>query len=330
VESEKQKLNRAKKLLEERQKKLEKQLHQLPEPEQDRLTPESPGLTKPRSITKSRKKVPEKRSLEFEVPTGRKVTKQMIPRKRRAKEIPEGKKTLVIQARLKGNSIKESAIKQLKKSLLGKQLEAIKSITPVYLPLLKVHVKVLRGSIFAKEYSGVFYWDVVTGEIITDVNDILKRSKGISTLMNLTPNQAKVLTAVDTWGTNDVVDIQQDLDLSVTQVKRTLTELNKKSMVAKELQPEKKIYNYKRMVKLKYPKKFEKVKVDMPRIILSNVVDEVLPARFKLRDLETIIATFAQGTRIINTEEVYYRVVLLDALSGADDRTLTEIIQFQK
>jgi aminopeptidase-like protein len=41
---------------------------------------------------------------------------------------------------------------------------------------------------------------------------------------------------VDTWGSNDVVDIQEEIDLPVAQIKRALTELNKKSLVSKDLQ----------------------------------------------------------------------------------------------
>ncbi|MBW1855207.1 MAG: DUF853 family protein, partial [Deltaproteobacteria bacterium] len=114
------------------------------------------------------------------------------------------KRLLVIKSRLRGGAIEEFAIKQLKTSLLGKPVEVIKSIRAVYLPILRIYVKAMRGTLFAKEHSGIFYWDMVTGEVITDFGKVLKRSKGLSMLIDLSPNQAKVLAAMDTWGSNDI------------------------------------------------------------------------------------------------------------------------------
>jgi hypothetical protein len=354
VDKEKQKLKREQQLLEARKKKLDKRIQKIPKQKpikppqkpQRKTTLSGPRARKPKTPILIQRGAHEQLSpfqKSRRQPRGRrgKVSKVMVRRGEPIVETEDQNKVLLIRARLRGAAIEEYAVKQLKTTLLGKPVEAINKITPVYLPLLRVHVKTMRGSIFAKEFTGSFFWDTVTGEIITDVTSVLKRSKGVSTLIRLPPLQAKVLTAVDTWGSNDVVDIQEEIDLPVAQIKRALTELNKKSLVSKDLQQEKRIYNYKRKIELKFPKKFDKVKVDMPRILISNISGETLIPQFKLSDLKKLLNNLSAGTRIVKTEEVYYpyfeldiigktgpRIVLLDAISGVNDKYLTEVLQF--
>jgi hypothetical protein len=254
-------------------------------------------------------------------------------------EPPAVKKDLMIKPRLTRDSIEEYALKQLKTSILNKPLEVINDIQPVFLPMLKVYVKTMRGSIFAKEHSGTFYWDTVTGEIITDFGNILKRSKGLSMLISLTPTQAKILAELDTWGYSDVVDLGTETNISVAQIKRTLGTLQKRSLVSSERSSDKRIHSYKRIVELKYPKKFDKIKVEMPEIINGALNDSVITSRFKLKDLKKLISTLKPGTRIISSEDVYYpyymvnitgkygpRIVALDSVTGTADKTLTEFL----
>jgi hypothetical protein len=249
---------------------------------------------------------------------------------------------LVIKSRIRNDAVEELAIKQLKTSLLGKPLEVIKNINQIYLPLRRIYIKAMRGTIFAKEHDGVFYWDTVTGEIITDVGNVLKRSKGLSMLMSLTPTQARVLSALDTWGNNDIVDLQNEIHIPPSQIKRTLTELRKKSLITAEQYSDKKLYNFKRLVELKVPNKFDRIKVEMHQITKGNVNNNVLPSQFKLSDLEKLLNTIVPGTRIISSEEVYYpyfrleiigktgpRTVILDSITGSQDKTLTDYLHFK-
>jgi hypothetical protein len=79
----------------------------------------------------------------------------------------------------------------------------------------------------------------------------------------------------------------------------------------------------------------------MPRILISNISGETLIPQFKLSDLKKLLNNLSAGTRIVKTEEVYYpyfeldiigktgpRIVLLDAISGVNDKYLTEVLQF--
>ena len=208
--------------------------------------------------------------------------------------------------------------------------------------MLKVYIRTMRGSIFAKEHSGAFYWDTVTGEIITDFGNVLKRSKGLSMLISLTPAQAKILTELDTWGYSDVVDLEAETNISVAQIKRTLSTLQKRSLVTLERSSDKRIHSYKRMVELKYPKKFDKIKVEMPEIIRGALTESVITSKFKLKDLKKLISTLKPGTRIISCEEVFYpyymvnitgkygpRTVILDSVTGTADKTLTEFLHIK-
>jgi hypothetical protein len=274
------------------------------------------------------------------------TTKPKKPQpKHRIKEIDKAadeKKDLMVKPRFNLDNIEEYAMKHLKTSILGKPLEVIKDIKLIFLPLLRVHVKTMRGTIFAKEYSGTFYWDTVTGEIIIDLGNVMKRSKGLAMLMSLTPSQAKVLANLDTWGYDDVVDLESETNMSVAQIKRTLTGLQKKSLVVSEKQSDKRIYSYKRMVELKYPQKFDKVKVDMHQIIKGMVDKDIISSQYKLKDLEKLLLSLKPGTRLVSDEEVYYpyfkidiigkqgpRTVMLDSVSGSQDKILTEYLDIK-
>jgi hypothetical protein len=382
LEKEKQRLKDERELLEKRKKQLDEQLQNIPPAEPpgsliQAKPPRSRGISNAKKASKAPKqsrqsrqpKPPEKLTRGKPKPrsTGRAIPgelKQISPlrpktgarsRKGQMAQVMVGQgepiadaiiqqppKELLIKARVTGAAIEEIAYKQLKTKMLGKPVEAIRDIKPVYLPMLRIHMKVMRGSIFAKEYTGTFYWDTLSGEIITDVGSVLKRSKGMAILLRLPPVQAKVLTAVDTWGNNDVVDLQNEIDIPLTQIKRALTELNKKSMVSKEIEKGSRIYNYKRKIELKYPKKFERIKVDMPKIVLGQLGSDILPPHYKLKELEKLLSNLSPGARIVKTENVFYpyfevriigrsgpRIVLLDAVSGAVDKYLTEVFRLQ-
>jgi hypothetical protein len=262
--------------------------------------------------------------------------------KQKIDKTADEKRNLLIKPRFNLDNIEEYAMKHLKSSILGKPLEVIKDIKLIFLPLFRIHVKTMRGTIFAKEYTGTFYWDTVTGEIITDVGNVLKRSKGLAMLMSLTPSQAKVLANLDTWGYDDVVDLEGETNMSVTQIKRTLTALQKKSLVVSERQSDKRIYSYKRMVELKYPQKFDKVKVDMHQIIKGNVDTDIISSQFKIKDLEKLLLSLKPGTRLVSEEEIFYpyfkidiigrqgpRTVILDSFSGSQDIILTEYLDIK-
>lgn len=346
---ERQKLKLEKDRLKEKGIKISKKVEEIPMKTKPKMTKmkdsdliQRARASKERLPVKTHGQIAKKQRMAEKRLTKRKALIDSIERPTFDAEVESDKKMLVIKSRLNGDSIGEFAVKQLKTTLLGKPLESINAIKPVYLPILRLYFKTMRGSIFAKEYEGIIYWDQVTGEIITDSADVLKRSKGISTLLKLTPNQAIVLAAIDTWGDNDVIDIQNEVSIPVNEIKRALTALKKKSLVVQEYHTEKRMNNYKRKVELKFPKKFDKIKVDMPRIIKSNVSVKVLDSRFKLSEFKKWISNISPGTRIISSQEVYYpyfkleiigrkgpRVLFLDAISGDNDKLLSDIIQFQ-
>ncbi len=301
------------------------------------LEPESKKLQKEREKLQREKKDLESQRKDLEKRFNKAAT---LKREKKDKAALEPK-LLVVRSKIKGRAVEEYAIKQLKTSLFGKPLEVIKSIRPVYLPLLRVYVKAIRGSIFAKEHEGVFYWDTITGEVITNMKNVLKRSIGIATLMTLPTNQAKVLAALNAWGTNDVVDIKNDINISASEVKRALTALKKRSLVTIVHNSEKKIDNYKRMVELKIPHKFDKVKAEIPEIGMDRIQYHILESRFKINDLEKILIDVLPGARIIKCEKVNYpyfqvdivgktgpKTIFIDAVTGTQDIVLTKYLQF--
>jgi hypothetical protein len=295
---------------------------------------------KPMLRPEPKRQIKEMSSKQLIKPIKRKPTKIQAPIADKSDD-KYNKGILLVKSNLKSRSVEEFAVKQLKKSILGKPIEVIQNIRPVYLPLLRIYVKAMRGTLFAKEHGGIFYFDTVTGEVITDVSKVLKRSKGLSMLMSLSQNQAKVLAAMDTWGSNDIVDIQNNINIPANEIKRALTALRKKSLVSVEQQPDKRIDNYKRMIELKIPKKFEKIKVEMPQIIKGALKNEIIVSNYRITELEKLIYNIFPGTRIVKIEEIYYpyfhllivgksgpRDILLDAVTGSQDKTLTEFIQY--
>jgi predicted transcriptional regulator len=195
------------------------------------------------------------------------------------------------------------------------------------------------------------YWDLVTGEIIIDHKRVLKRTEGIENLFGLTPLQVKILKAMHSRAGRDAETLAEDANVSLTDTKRTLTALKKKSMirtVGKETPKDRSSEKYIRIKELnRVPDKIEKVKLELPKIRNYEMTEEVIKPQVKIKDIEKTVGIMAPRSKILGTETIHYpyfrvhirghapgkggiRIMVIDAISGKEDKELTDIVRFLK
>jgi hypothetical protein len=240
--------------------------------------------------------------------------------------------------------------KHLDSTLLGRKKEHIEAITPIFLPLLKIYLKTTTSSkLFGKERSSELIWDLVTGEIVIDHKRTLKRTSELSNLFGLPPSQVKVLISMHSRAARDAQTLAEDANMSLTETKRTITSLKKKSLVGLEDKGQPKTKGgetYTRTIELKnVPDRLEKVKLELPRIRNYQVTEEILAPQFKLKDIEKMVKALSPRSTVLGTETIHYpyfkilirgqapgkgglRFLVLDATSGKVDKKLTEVVRF--
>jgi hypothetical protein len=242
--------------------------------------------------------------------------------------------------------------KYLDTTLLGRKKETIEGIVPIFLPILKIYLKTAPGStLFGKPKESELFWDLVTGEIIIDHKRILRRSEGIENLFGLTLLQVRVLKAMHSRAARDAATLAEDANITLSETKRTLTSLKKKSMISVEGKGSSKDRGGERYIRLKelnkVPDKLEKVKLELPRVRNYEMTEEVLKPQVKVKDIEKIISILAPRSKILGIETIHYpyfkvfirgqapgkgglRIMVLDAISGKNDKQLTDVVRFLK
>jgi hypothetical protein len=149
----------------------------------------------------------------------------------------------------------------------------------------------------------------------------------------------------------DAVTLAEDANLSLSETKRTLTALKKKSMVSVEGKGTSGDRSGEKFIRVKelkgIPDKLEKVKLELPRIRNYEITEEVLKSQVKIKDIEKIVEILAPRSKILGTETIHYpyfkifirgqapgkggtRILILDAISGKEDKQLSEIVRFLK
>ncbi len=264
-----------------------------------------------------------------------------------------GKGVNIIEPELTINVVKRIVEdKYLKTTLLGRKKEAVVNIEPIFLPLFKLYLKTTPSSkIFGKDKESVIYWDAVTGELVLEHKKILTRTIGMKELFGLSPSQINILNNMKSRGTSSVQDISERANLSVTDARRTITSLKKRSMIGLEekgLRGQPSTETYSRIVELKnIPAKLPKIKVELPAINNFEISDEILKPQYKLKNIEKMLKILSPRSTLLGSEIIHYpyfkvlisseeprrggtRMLVLDAISGKEDKLLAEVVRFLK
>lgn len=264
-----------------------------------------------------------------------------------------GKGLFIIEPELTLNVVRRMVEdKHLKSTLLGRKKEQVESITPVFLPLFRLYLKTTPSSkLFGKDRENVIFWDAVTGELVLDRKKILVRTIGMKELFGLPPSQINILKNMKARGETSVQDISERANLTVTETRRTITTLKKKSMINLEEKGQRgqpSTETYSRIVALKnIPSKLEKLRIELPRVNEFEISEEILKSQFKLKDIEKMIKILSPRSKLLGSETVHYpyfkvlissedagrggiRLLMLDGISGKEDKLLAEVVRFLK
>jgi len=247
----------------------------------------------------------------------------------------------VIEPRVSEKEVETIADRLLDRTLLGKKIEHIESISILFLPLLQMETRTIGGVLFSSERVGELLWDMVTGEMVTDFKSGLRRSKGLGILFELNDSEARVLCALKTRSLQDATDLIDRTELSSQSVKRALKSLKQKTLIAPGTRSDTKQEVYSRNLEISYPKKIDARPISLPGISILEVDDEILEERFKSKQVAKVISVLSPKTRVMREDVILYpfffvevsgkkgeKTLFIDAVTGKEDKVLTESITF--
>jgi len=272
---------------------------------------------------------------EEEEPEVVRESKVMRPPSSRRKR--SGLEKNVVEPRLLGKEASAVAERLLERTLLGKRIEHVESITSLFLPLLRMETRTMGGLLFSSERKGEVLWDMVTGEMITDFKSGLRRTKGLCVLFDLNDTDAKVLCALKVKSAQDATDLIEKTGMSSQKVKRSLTSLKKSLLVAPGTKADTKQEVYTRNVEIRYPRKIDTRAVPLPGISVIEVSEEVLEENFSGKQIARVLSVLSPKSRVTKEDVILYpvffveisgkkgdRSIFIDAVAGKEDKVLTE------
>jgi hypothetical protein len=247
---------------------------------------------------------------------------------------------LTVIPQIKHNILMEQVEKQLDKSLFGRKREEVISIQPVLLPLLKTLVKYSKGRIMRKEYENEILWDTITGELVIDYKNGLKRTVGLEALYQLSQTEIKTLHTLSSIRPREVEDLIQDANLTKSKLKRALNKLTEMGLVERKLDSTGKIELYKRIHKFKIPSHPERIKFEFPKTKPRKNKEMILESSYVLKQIQKVLTGLVPKSRIVKSESLFYpyfmvevagegnkpRKILIDAVSGNEDKLLSNRI----
>ena len=251
-------------------------------------------------------------------------------------EVVEG--PMAVVPTLEQEVLMETVGRLLQKSLLGRVKEEVRSIKPVYLTMLKTDIKVPGGRIRKKEYEYDILWDTISGEIIIDYKNGLRRTEGLDAFYNLTQPMMKILLELSSIRGQTQAELMKTTGVAKTQATRSLNKLVDMGLASRKTDAQSKGKNdqYKRSYKLKMPSHPEKATYDLPEAVPRKLKETKLEPRYGLKEVKKILEGILPGSRVVRSDSSYYpyfqvkikgegrkyRSVFIDAVSGSEDRVL--------
>jgi DNA-binding transcriptional ArsR family regulator len=255
---------------------------------------------------------------------------------------PSGKPVgpLTVVPKLAHERLMDAINKKLDKNLFGRNKEEITSVQPVYLPMLKVRVKVSGGRFRRKDYENELLWDTISGELIIDFKNGLKRTEGVDALYGLSETQIKLLMALSSIRGREAEELVKDTGLTKSQVTRALNSLVDTGLIERKVankdKDKDKADQYKRIHRLKLPGHPERLDFALPEMIPRASKEIILKPQFTLKQVQKVMNCLIPRSRIVDSEDVYYpffmielstgaskhRKLFIDAVSGQEDRVM--------
>jgi DNA-binding MarR family transcriptional regulator len=245
-----------------------------------------------------------------------------------------------IRPRIEHEQLMEIIESKISKTMFGRRLEEPASIQPVFLTLLSTRIKLKSGRLLPKEYENDILWDTVTGELVVDYKNGLKRTSGLDMFYTLTQPQMKVLHKLSSYRGREVDDLIKTTELTKSKTKSALTKLMNMGLI--ESKPDKtgKVEHYKRIHKLKLPNHPEKLKFEMPEMVHRDNREQVLEPHYLQKQIGKVLVNIIPGSKLIKSKEIYYpyfkvellgkgnkhRIILIDAVSGSEDKLLADCV----
>jgi hypothetical protein len=154
-------------------------------------------------------------------------------KKPKMKVVKKGVESVVIKPGISIREATDSAKKTLKRSFLRGPRERIEEVLPVYVPVYRCLVS-YRTKLLRDWKDGDVFIDGLTGELLEEGWNGLKRSTGIDLLLKMTPLESRIYNSLGGKGREDSY-LSRKAGVELRSVRRVMTSLQKKGIIKKEV-----------------------------------------------------------------------------------------------
>jgi len=264
-----------------------------------------------------------------------------------SKQVDTGKKTKVkpigpptVLPRIQHDDLLQSIDRYIDKSILGKKKEEVTSIQPAFLQLLKTRIRIPRGRFRKKDREYDLLWDTVSGELVIDYRNGLRRTEGLERFYKLSQPQIKILLAMGSLRAHEPHELMKETGLAKSHTTRALNKLTDMGLIERKFDSSGKNEKFKRVYKMKIPTHPEKEKVVLPEQVQRENKEMVLPSTYYQKQIEKLLESMMPGVRVVKSENIYYpffmvdilgrsrepRKLLIDAVTGKEDKVLSKAL----
>ncbi|MDG6224373.1 MAG: DUF835 domain-containing protein [Candidatus Thermoplasmatota archaeon] len=260
-------------------------------------------------------------------------TSDIAEKSRKLKVVKQKDRCVIISGRVSPEKAALSVKKTLKRTLLRGPLERIVEIWPAYIPLFRCLVT-YRTGFMMKLRTGDVFIDPLTSQEVRSSSSGMRRSKGTTQLMALTPMERRCFNAFGR-ALIDETKIMGRSGLNRSQVKRALNSMEKKGVIEKRTL-EDSISSYRISKGLSIDPEPWKRSSDWIMETTDCIGEKVLSSGMDEKAARALFGIIWPGAKITEVDIVHYpiyiakiegegrlRYCIVDAVSGTVDEDLT-------
>ncbi|MGA1822254.1 MAG: DUF835 domain-containing protein [Thermoplasmatota archaeon] len=253
------------------------------------------------------------------------------------KVVKKGAESVVVNPRISTKDATEAAKKTLKRSFLRGPRERIEEVLPVYIPVYRCLVS-YRTKLLRDWKDGDIFIDGLTGEVLEEKWNGLKRSSGVDLLLKMTPLEARIFGTLGGRGREDTY-MSRKAGVELKSVRRVMTTLQKKGIVKKEVR-EGGINVYYKADSMEIPQSPWKNDSGIHPISAFGIEEPFADPLIPEKQVSSIISLLSGKVKLMEIDMVRYpyfavkiagegriRYVAVNGVSGKVDKDITPLMK---
>lgn len=259
------------------------------------------------------------------------------PKVPKMKVVKKGVESVVINPKINTKDARDSAKKTLKRSFLRGPRERIEEVQPIYIPVYRCLVS-YRTKLLRDWKDGDIFIDGLTGEILEEGWNGLKRSCGIDLLLKMTPLESRIYHSMAGKGREDAY-VSKKAGVELKSVRRVMTSLQKKGIIKKEIR-EGGINAYSRADSLEVPQSPWKSDSGIHPISAYGIEEPFAQPLIPEKQVSATISLLSGKVKLMEIDIIRYpffavkisgegrtRYVAVNGVSGKIDKEITPLLK---